>query len=105
MKRAFLLTPGIPAFLDVVALRDGDRFNHGVVYLSPLKGAVFGARDFPLDQSTFLPNQVKEAINKHFKTVFDLAHEEWKERTPSPRTVYCDSLQPWTIEVEEEDPS
>lgn len=69
------------------------------VYLSDEKGAVYGHKDVPLQRSE-LPEVVQDSIRAHFKRVFDLAHENWKQPGPSPRALYCDTAQPWEIRVE-----
>jgi len=99
--RTFLLTPGIAAYLDVKELGDNPQFDHGVVFLSEAKGAVFGPRDRSVNLESNLPLKVRAAINKHFGTVFALAHEKWTNKGPSPRAQYLDSLLPWTVECDE----
>ena len=74
------------------------------IYLSKDNGVVVGQGDMPLQQCVW-PLEVKAEINCYFNMVFSLQHEDWKERSPSPRAVYVDSLQPWSIQVEEHEPN
>jgi hypothetical protein len=90
------LRPGIAASLDLKS-SDGS-WDTTIIYLSEEKGAVYSSRDYLVSQSN-LPLEIKAAINGHFTYVFSLAHEDWKEKGPSPRAMYCDALQPWTIET------
>ena len=100
--RTFLLTPGIAAYLDVKELGDNPQFDHGVIFLSHEKGAVFGSRDWSVNDTTLLPLKVKAAINKHFGTVFALEHETWKQRGQSPRAHYCENLLPWEVQCDDD---
>lgn len=70
------------------------------IFMSHEKGVVIGLHDKPMASSD-LPQPVQDSINKHFAHVFSLEHETWREKGPSPRAVYCDAAQPWTIEVTE----
>lgn len=90
------IKPGIAALVDLTS-SDG-KWDVSVIFLSHEKGAVFGSRDHSIKGSS-IPLQVQASINRHFGTVFALEHETWKGRGPSPRTQYCDALEPWTVEV------
>ena len=95
----YTITPRIAAYIDLKS--DDGKWDTAVIFLSHHKGAVFGARDYPIKGSD-MPLEVQAEINKHFGTVFSLEHEHWKGRGPSPRAQYCESLQPWTVEVPDE---
>lgn len=100
----YTLTPGgVAAYLAVS--KDGAA-PISAIFMSHEKGVVIGLHDLPMASSD-LPQVVQDSINAHFKHVFSLEHETWQadflwsRRTPSPRAVYCDAAQPWTIEVPE----
>jgi hypothetical protein len=85
---------GVAAYLAVFV----DDARHSCVYLSQEKGVVVGNRDVPLAQMEW-PMGVKVTIEKHFRTVFCLRHEDWQGPGKSPRAQFLDNILPWTIEV------
>lgn len=94
----YTLTPRIAALLRVS--KDGAA-PVSAIFMSHEKGVVVGLHDKPMASSD-LPQAVQDSINKHFAHVFSLEHETWRGYpNPSPRAVYCDAAQPWTIEVNE----
>lgn len=105
----YTITPGIACYVSVKSEgHDGTApyvkvsgWDQSFIFLSHEKGVVFGHRETPMAQSS-LPQQVQDSISAHFKHVFSLEHETWRGYpNPSPRRVYCDAAQPWTIEVPE----
>jgi hypothetical protein len=70
----------------------------GCVYASKERGVRVGRFERPLAEMGW-PIEVREAICKHFDTVFSLEHENWMRPGPSPRAQYCDAAVPWTVEV------
>lgn len=95
-----LIPSSISALLYVQGPNDSRLLPPPCVYISEEKGVVYGQRDVPLDKSG-LPEQVQEAIRAHFKYVFDLEHENWKQPGPSPRAEYCDQAKPWEIRIDD----
>ena len=71
------------------------------VFMSAEKGVVVGRHGKPLAEYGW-PIEVQAQINKHFGTVFSLAHEDWKGKGPSPRAQYCDAAVSWKVEVTKE---
>lgn len=93
----YTIKPGIAA---LVAVSKDGAAPVSAIFMSDEKGVVIGLHDKPMASSD-LPQPVQDSINKHFAHVFSLEHETWREKGPSPRAVYCDAAQPWTIEVTE----
>lgn len=92
------ICPGSIASLCYIVDPSGQRFS--AVFLSKERGVVIGTRETPMGMhENNFPLPVQAAVNKHFGTVFALEHETWKGRGPSPRAVYCDEVQPWTVEA------
>jgi hypothetical protein len=95
-KRVFKLTGGIAALVRVC---EDDKPERSAIWLGPERGAVVDVREHTMAQAGW-PQAVQDSINAHFKIVFDLEHEGRADlSTPSPRAVYVDALQPWTVEV------
>ena len=102
-KRVFQIRPGIASYVEVKDLAHPgavDSCGVSVVYLGRDRGAAVGIRNTPLAQCDW-PQQLRGEVNQHFARVFALRHEDWREPGPSPRAAYCDSLKPWTVEVNE----
>ena len=94
MKRTFEIKVGIAALVLVRELPDERPV--AAIYLSSENGILYDSR------TTGWPTALKEEISKHFNKVFSLPHETYLGKGVSPRAVYVDNLQPWTIEIEEE---
>jgi hypothetical protein len=99
MQGTWEFIPGSIAALLYVRTPETTGESQAVVYLSKEKGAVTGRRDTPLAESGW-PLEVQQSINDYFKHVFSLIHEErTSAREPSPRAVFVDNVQPWTITI------
>lgn len=98
----YTFRPGIAALVYVTknSLTGGSPVS--AVFLSTDKGVVVGRRDTPLAEYGW-PQEVQDQLTQHFAKVFALEHENRLANTPSPRALYVDSLQPWEIQVQEED--
>lgn len=96
MTRTFKLRASIAA--GVYVSENGEP-EHMAIYMGAERGTVVDVRGVSMD-SLGWPQEVQSNINAHFKKVFDLEHEKRADMSkPSPRAVYVDSLQPWTVEV------
>lgn len=93
--------PGSVAALLYVRTPQTTGNSQSVVWLSNAQGAVTGRRDTPLAESGW-PAEVQATINGYFEHVFSLEHEGRADlSTPSPRAVFVDSAQPWTVDIKE----
>lgn len=102
-KRIFQIKPGLASLVYVSELTNpgiGGPYDHAAIFLSEERGIVCGRRDTRL-ASYGWPQAVQDSLTAHFKHVFSLRHEDWREPGPSPRAVYCDALKPWNVEVDE----
>ena len=94
----YTMIPGIAAYL---AVRVDGAPPLSAIFLGHEKGVLVGLHDKKMADYGW-PQQVQDSITKHFAHVFSLEHETWRDYpNPSPRAVYCDAAQPWTIEVPE----
>jgi hypothetical protein len=96
-KRVFKLTPSSIAGL--IRVCEDNKPERCAIWMGPVRGAVVDVREQTMDELNW-PPQVQDSINAWFKAVFDLAHEKRPDLSlPSPRAVFIDAAQPWTVEV------
>lgn len=100
MNDTYELVPGSIASVMHVRRYPAHAPMETVIWLSNEKGAVTGRRDTPLAQSGW-PQPVQETVNRYFRHVFSLEHENWKGAGPSPRAQCVDQAKPWFVNVKE----
>ncbi len=100
MNGTWEIIPGSIAALLYVRTPETPGEAQSVVWISNERGAVTGRRDTPLAQSGW-PQPVQETVNRYFRHVFSLEHENWNGAGPSPRAQCVDQAKPWFVNVKE----
>ncbi len=90
----YKMIPGSVAALVYVQQSTDMLIPRACIYMSKEKG-------FTYEANGTLPQPVWDSINAYFNHVFGLEHESWTSTGPSPRAVFVDAAQPWTITTEE----